>query len=258
MVRNLDLDQWRRQSSEMSNPYTTRESARRVVLLNALRECRLFGDMASPDLEVIAGTCETRSYEKGEYIFREQERAVGFFIVQSGAVKVHRLSAEGREQVIAIFRPYDSFAEVVLTTFETYPAHAVALESTQVVVVRKNDFRELVMRKPELALRMLTSMSFHLNHILQVMEDQKFKRIESRLAHHLLRNSPGVGSAEATPFSVQLDTSKKVLAGRLGVSSETLSRAFAKFRKEGLIEVDRNVITILNPTGLRVWVDAVE
>jgi CRP/FNR family transcriptional regulator len=209
--------------------------------------------MAPRDLEDIATTCESIRLEKGETLFREREKAHGFYIVQQGAMHVHRLTPDGREQVIAIFRPYNCFAEICLTTFETYPANAVALEPSVVVLVRKSDFRALIMRTPELALRMLTSMSFHLKHLVQTMEDQKFKRIESRLANHLLRLCPMI-EREAGAV-IRLTSSKKVLAGQLGVSSETLSRALARFRNEALIEVKGPEIRILDVNGLRAYLE---
>lgn len=209
--------------------------------------------MAPRDLEDIATTCETYRLEKGETLFRENEKAQGFYIVQQGAIHVHRITPDGREQVIAVFRPHNCFAEICLTTFQTYPADAVALEPSSVVLVRKADFRALIMRTPELALRMLTSMSFHLKHLVQTMEDQKFKRIESRLAHYLLRLCPMI--ERENNAVVRLNSSKKVLAGQLGVSSETLSRALARFRKEDLIEVNGPEIRILNIEGLRAWLE---
>ncbi|WP_238710187.1 Crp/Fnr family transcriptional regulator [Oceanipulchritudo coccoides] len=227
------------------------DEARMTVLLGTLRQCPLFADMSPPDLENIAATCDTIRLNKGETLFRENEKAQGFFIVQQGAIHVNRVTPDGREQVIAIFRPYNCFAEICLTTFQSYPANAVALESSIVVLVRRTDFRALIMRTPELALRMLTSMSFHLKHLVQTMEDQKFKRIESRLAHYLLRLCPMIERDEGAV--VRLTSSKKVLAGQLGVSSETLSRALARFRKENLIEVDGPVIRILDLDGLRQY-----
>lgn len=221
-----------------------------MVLLNTLRQCNLFADMQTADLERVAATCELLRYEKGEYLFHHGEKARGFFIVQSGTVNIHRLSSDGHEHIIALFKPHECFAEVVLTSMEAYPAHAVALEATQVVLVRKTDFCALIMAQPELALRMLTSMSLHLKYLLQMMDDRKFKRVESRLAHHLLRHS--TRGANGIPV-VQLDSSKKVLAGRLGVSSETLSRAFARLKEQQLIEVGGALITLLNTDGLKEW-----
>lgn len=229
------------------------EAARQLVLLNTLRQCPLFADMAPRDLEDIATTCETIRLDKSETLFRENEKALGFYIVQQGAIHLHRLTADGHEQVIAVFRPFNCFAEICLTTFHSYPADAVALEPSVVVLVRKADFRGLIMRTPELALRMLASMSFHLKHLLQTMEDQKFKRIESRLSHHLLRLCPMI--ERENNAVVRLNSSKKILAGQLGVSSETLSRSLARFRREKLIEVDGPKIRILDIQGLRAYLE---
>jgi len=232
-------------------PDPIQKDARQIVLLNTLRACPLFADMAARDLEEIAATCESLRLQTGEVLFREREKAHGFYIVQQGAIHVHRVTPDGREQVIAVFRPFNCFAEICLTTIETYPANATALEPSTVVLVRKSDFRALIMRTPELALRMLTSMSLHLKHLVQQMEDQKFKRIESRLANHLLHHCPMI--TRDTGNLVRLDTTKKVLAGRLGVSSETLSRTFARFRDEGLIEINGPEIRLLSDEGLRAY-----
>jgi len=226
------------------------DDPKETLIRASLRSSQLFGDLSRDDLADVASVSALKSYRKGDYLFHEGDVAEGLFLVQSGAINVHRVTAGGKEQVIHVFRPFDVFAEIVLTTNETYPADAVALENSQVILIRKNAFRELVMRKPELALKMLTSMSVHLKHLVQMIEDMKYKDIESRLANWLLRHCPGTGDAKSPP-TVRLDTSKKVLAGQLGVSSETLSRAFAKFRERELVSVDGAEITLLDCKGLR-------
>ncbi|MDQ8202224.1 Crp/Fnr family transcriptional regulator [Pelagicoccus sp. SDUM812003] len=212
----------------------------------------MFSDLAPADLQDVADTCVVKNLERGEYLFREKEKAEGFFVMHQGSVNVHRVTPEGKEQVIAVFRPPEAFAEITLTTIDTYPADGVALEASQVILVRKTDFRALILRKPELSLRMLTSMSYHLKYLVQMIEDLKFKQIEARLANWLLRNSSE--STEGRPVIVRLDVSKRVLASQLGVASETFSRALAKFREESLIAVDGPEITLLDRSGLMDYV----
>ena len=103
-----------------------------------------------------------KSLAKGEYLSHEGDPAAGFFIVQRGSVDVHRVNAAGKEQIIHIFRAGDSFAEVALASDTGYPADARALEPTQVLLVQKDGILSLLRRQPELALRMLGSMSSHL------------------------------------------------------------------------------------------------
>lgn len=223
---------------------------RRTALIGTLRRTKMFADLSSENLEAVADVCSVKSLEKGEMLFREGDRAEGFYVLQTGAISVFKITPDGREQIICVFRPPESFAEVTLATVETYPANAVALESSAVIIVQRAGFRDLIVRKPELSLHMLASMSLHLKHLVQTLQDYKGRQIEGRLADWLLRHVPP--GAEA----FDLPVTKKNLAGQLGVTSETLSRTFARFREEGLIRVDGPRIHLLNATGLRGYLEA--
>ncbi len=225
-------------------------SAFRTTAITAtLRKSRMFSDLPSAEIEAIAEGCSLRTLQKDEMLFREGDKADGFYVLQTGRISIFRLTPDGREQIICMFGPSESFAEAALATVETYPANAVATESSQVILVHKTHFRELVCKKPELALHMLASMSMHLKHLVQTIHDIKGRQIEGRLADWLLQHAP----AESTPFDLPM--SKKMLAGQLGVTSETLSRTLARFKREGLIEVTGPRIHVLNGSGLRVYVE---
>lgn len=234
----------------MPTPPDSSRDHRRTVLLSTLRQCRMFADLSSENLEAVAGVCSHRSLEKGEMLFREGSKAEGFYVLQSGAISVFTITPDGREQIICVFRPPESFAEVTLATLEAYPANAVALEPSKVIVVQRAGFRDLICRKPELSLHMLASMSLHLKHLVQTLQDYKGRQIEGRLSDWLLRHAP----AGAAVFD--LPVTKKNLAGQLGVTSETLSRTFARFRDEGLIRVEGPRVHLLNIPGLRAYIDA--
>lgn len=224
---------------------------RRTAIVAVLRQCRLFADLSSDDLEAVADGCATRTLAKGETLFREGEPADGFYVMSTGAVSIVRLAPDGREQIICVFRPPESFAEVTLATVDTYPANAVALEPSQVILVRKATFRDLIFRQPELSLRMLASMSVHLKYLVQLLQDLKGRQVETRLADFLLKQSPA--AAAGCPAVIELKVTKKVLAGQLGVTSETLSRTLARFRDEKLIKVSGPRVQILDGRGLRAW-----
>lgn len=228
-------------------------SHRQIAIGATLRQSRMFATLAPADLAAVAEACTLRSLQKGEMLFREGEKSEGFYVMQSGAVSIFRLTPDGREQIICVFRPPESFAEVTLATVEAYPANAVALEPSQVIMVNKARFRELIRRQPELSLHMLGSMSIHLKHLVQSLQDIKGRQIEHRLADWLLRQAPG--GTVGCPVAYDLPVTKKVLAGQLGVTSETLSRTLARFRRESLITVEGARVQILDGTGLRAYAD---
>ena len=221
---------------------------KRAAIVSTLRGCRLFAGLPPADLEKIADATSVKSLAKGEYLFREGDAARGFYIVQRGAVNIHRVTIAGKEQVIHIFRAGDSFAEATLAAPAGYPADACALEPTQVLLVQKDGILALVRQQPELALRMLGSMSAHLRALVGQLEDLTLKDVETRLANWLVKRCPNPQSE--APVKIELTLTKRVLAAELGTVSETFSRTLAKFRGQKLISVKGKIVTVLSPAKL--------
>lgn len=218
---------------------------RLAALTNTLRRCELLAGLSGTELQRIAEITDLLPLERGEYLFREGEPSRGFYIVQSGSICVHRVSATGKEQVIQVFRAGQSFAEAALAMDAGYPADARALEASTVLRVQKAGFVDLLKQRPDLALRMLASMAVHLRALVGQLQDLTMKDVETRLAHWLLRHCPDPDRDQ--PFTVTLKGTKRALAAELGTVSETFSRTLAKFREQGLVEVDGPRITLLEP-----------
>jgi len=222
---------------------------KQAAIANTLRGCQLFAGLSPGDLNAIADITIVKSLDKGDYLFREGAPSQGFFVVQKGAINVHRVNAAGKEQVIHIFRAGESFAEAALATMSGYPADARAVESSQVLLVQKSGFLSLLKRQPELALRMLGSMSLHLRTLVGQLEDMTLKDVETRLANWLIKRCPNPESTD--PVAMELKTTKRVLAAELGTVSETFSRTLAKFRKQKLLTVKGKTVIVLCPGKLK-------
>jgi len=221
---------------------------KQAAIANTLRGCQLFAGLAAGDLSAVANITHVKSLGKGDYLFRQGAPAQGFYIVQKGAINVHRVNAAGKEQVIHIFRAGESFAEAALATAAGYPADARAVESSQVLLVDKDGFLALLKRQPELALRMLGSMSLHLRTLIAQLEDLTLKDVETRLANWLIKRCPNPESAR--PVTIELKTTKRVLAAELSTVSETFSRTLAKFRQQKLVTVKGKTLVVLSPLKL--------
>jgi len=222
---------------------------RQAIIENTLRGCQLFVGLPAADIVAIASFTIPKHLDKGQYLFREGDRSEGFYVVQRGAVNVHRVSAAGKEQVIHVFRPIESFAEATLATEGGYPADARATEPATVLLVPKNDFVDLLRRRPDLALRMLGSMSQHLRVIVGLLDDITLKDMETRVANWLLKRCPrSIGTREV---EIKLDRTKRVLAAEFGATSETLSRTLAKFRDRKLLRVKGDTLIVTSPAELQ-------
>jgi CRP/FNR family transcriptional regulator, dissimilatory nitrate respiration regulator len=230
----------------MASPLTEYKQA---AIVNSLRGCRLFAGLSPADLHALGNITVVKPLEKDQYLFREGDPAHGFYIVQKGAINIHRVNQVGKEQVIRIFRAGESFAEATLATATGYPGDARAVESSQVLLVQKAGFLDLLKRQPELALRMLSSMSLHLRELVGQLEDLTLKDVETRLANWLVKRCPQPDSDR--PVAIELKTTKRILAAELGTVSETFSRTLAKFREQNLVAVKGKTVLVLSPLRLR-------
>ena len=229
-------------------PTTPRSADLKLTgLTGTLRCCQLFTGLPAEDLNAIATFTRTLSLAKDEYLFHEGEPARGFYLVQAGAINVHRVNATGKEQVIHVFRSGESFAEAALASPTGYPADARAVEPSTVLLIPKIPILELIGRRPDLALRMLGSMSAHLRVLVGMLDDLTLKDVETRMLNWLVKHSraaDGGALAGGAGGVIKLPGTKRVLAAELGTSSETLSRTLARLRDRKLISVAAKSITV--------------
>lgn len=211
-----------------------------------LNQIPLFEGLSASDLLDLTSIAITKNFKRGNTIFSENEPGLGFYVVTEGKVKIFKISSEGKEQILHIFGPGEPFGEAPVFAGQRFPAHALALEDSEVLYFPRVAFIDLVKRNPSLALSMLAVLSMRLRRFAALVEDLSLKEVPSRLAAHfvfLSENSP-----ENTELS--LDMSKNQLAGLLGTIPETLSRILSKMVKKGLIEIQGPKIRILDRAGL--------
>lgn len=214
---------------------------------SSLRCCQLFSGLSADDLNAIASFAVSLRLAKGESLFHAGDASRGLFVVQTGAVSVSRVNAAGKEQVIYVFRGGESFAEASLASPTGYPANARAIEPSTVLLIPKDPILGLISRRPDLALRMLGSMSTHLRVLVGALEDLALKNVETRLLNWLLRHA--VPRPKLPPLAT-IPGTKRTLAAELGTSSETLSRTLGELRDRGWVRVEGRDLILQNQPAL--------
>lgn len=215
-----------------------------------LAKTALFSGVPPDELRRLADIASLRRVERKETVFREGDRADGFFVVAEGRVKVFKLSGEGKEQVLHLIGPGQTFAEAAIFEGGAYPAGAEALTDGTLVFVPKRPFIALLEKTPRMALRMLASLSKWLMRMTDLVESIALRDVESRLVRYLAEEAKGRGSGIRDGAVVELDVSKNVLASRLGTVPETFSRTLKKLQEEGKIRVKGRQIRILKADAL--------
>jgi CRP/FNR family transcriptional regulator len=207
----------------------------------------LFSGLSSDEIAAIATVGRGRSLGKGETLFLAGQPAEGFWVVLSGAVKLLRLSPGGREQILHVHGPAETFAEATLAEGSRYPAGAIATEDSEVLLVPRAGFQSLLARRPVLATNLIARLSMRLREMAVLVEDLSLREAPARLARYLL----DLVEEGARPGTiVSLPIRKGELASLLGTRQETLSRAFRHLADLDLVEVRGAAVELLDPDGL--------
>jgi CRP/FNR family transcriptional regulator len=227
-----------------------------------LRTTMVFHELSLSQLPRILQIAQFQTWKKDELIFKQNSPATGFFVVKSGRVKVFKVSPTGKEQILNIFETGDNFAEVAALDGRPFPASAAALERVELIFFPRQAFLALLHQDPDIAINMLVSLSQHLRHLVGVIEDLSFKDVSQRLAEYLLTlsNSPSQSSGDRSQSGnvITLDLTKGQLAATLGTIPATLSRAFYRLSREGLITVNGAQIELLDCDRLQSWIQSLE
>ncbi len=215
--------------------------------VDILRAAPNFSGMADAGAEALAELGSVREYAEGEYLVQQDELAEGLHIVVSGSVTVHRFGPDGRQQVLHVFEGGGELCgEVPVFEGSTYPAAAVAGKVTRTLYLPRQGIISMAAEHPEVLLEMLATLSMRLRRFVGLIDDLSLKDVSARVAKHLLELAQESGSN-----TVELTTTKAVLASRLGTIAETISRTFRKLQSAAVIDVNGRRITIVDGEALR-------
>lgn len=216
------------------------------TILARLASIPLFEGIPRDQLKGLSTIVRDREFRKGETIFSEGEEGAGFYVVLSGRVKIYKVSADGKEQILHLFGPGEPFGEAPVFAGRRFPANAEAMEDSRTYFFPRAAFIDLIKQTPELALSMLAVLSLRLRRFALLIEDLSLKEVPSRLAAYLLYLREEKGGSK----DLILDLPKGQLASLLGTIPETLSRILGKMSKGGLIQLEGPRIKILDVEGL--------
>lgn len=207
----------------------------------------LFSALAPEDLARLAAATRERRLHKGERLFQRGDAPKGFFLVVWGQVKLAFTSAQGNEKVVEILGPLQSFGEAVMFLDQPYPVLGEALADTLLLHIGSAAVFGLIEEDPRFARKLLAGMSIRLHTMVRDVESYALRSSTQRVIGYLLQLAEGVPCAPGVGLgavSVELPTSKQVIASRLSLTPETLSRIFHELSSMGLIEVQGKLIRI--------------
>jgi CRP/FNR family transcriptional regulator len=209
--------------------------------IELLRSLPYFRSLNEETLASIGALVSRRLYEPNEVIFLEGEPCAGLFIVHTGHVKIYKASPEGREQILHICGPHESFNDVAVFDGGPNPASAQAMDTTELCVLERSAMLDLFDRHPKIAQAVVAVLAARARMLVNMVEDLSLRSVTARLAKLLLAQA---SQRDAVPLTHQQ------MAARLGTVREMVSRALRELEAEGMVRREGRQIIITDRAAL--------
>ena len=215
-----------------------------------LKRLPLFAELSTEQINDLAAGTREKRLAKGEMLFNKGDAPRGLYLIVSGQIKLAFPSLAGNEKIIEIIGPKQSFGEAVMFMDRPYPVFAEALADTLLLHIGKSTVFGMLEHDVSFARRMLAGLSLRLHSLVNDVEAYSQRSSAQRVIGYLLEHSAQAGDDNGA-CAFALPTTKQVIASRLNLTPETLSRVFHDLAEAGLITVEGRQITIHDQRRLR-------
>jgi len=215
-----------------------------AVQLEFLKSILYFSSLDFAGLESIRKLVFEKTADRAEMVLLEGESAANLYFVASGVVKMFKTSAEGKEQILSIVRPGESFNDVPIFDGGPNPASARAMGPVLLYGIKKNDMEAILRNHPQIALNVIKVLARRVRHLVSLVEDLSFKHVIGRVAKILLEHVGG--EMGRGPRLTQQE-----MAAMAGTAREVVGRSLKALEEEGAIKLDRHRIIITDKEALK-------
>ncbi|MFC1585432.1 Crp/Fnr family transcriptional regulator [Fibrobacterota bacterium] len=231
--------------------------AKSTRLRNLLKKVDLFAPLKNKQLEILSKMASIKSYKRNETILSENDHSrQSFFIIAKGQVKVYISGIDGKEAILALLGEGGFFGEMSLLDGEPRSASVKAVKSSQLVLIRREDFLAEIKKHQELSMILLVEMSQRIRRADKQISSLALMSVYGRIAGTLLQIMKEQGKTirlidDSVVTVIRKRPSQQQLADMSGTTRETVSRALHHLQKKGFIALSGKDIYIFQESALR-------
>ncbi|MFH0736263.1 MAG: Crp/Fnr family transcriptional regulator [bacterium] len=211
-----------------------------------LKYVPIFSELPDETIEKISQVGSKKLYKRDTVVMMEEDAGSALFIIVEGKVKVGRTSNDGREVILSILAESDFFGEMAILDGQSRSATVTALEDSELFIVQRNQFLDLLQQHPEIAISLLQELTRRLRGADIKIKSLSLKDAEGKVATVILQLADDLGKIKNGIVEIEKIPLQQDLANMAGTSRETISRTLHSFSKKGLIELDGSKLRILD------------
>lgn len=216
-----------------------------------IRQHYLFSGLDEDVFDALASEISIETFEKGEVLFHRGDSAAAFYYIENGQIELSLISPDGQKKIVEVIPHGRTFAEAIVFMPEAkFPVTAESLSDSTVYRIPNDSYRRLLKENSDACMRLLSDVCRHLHQRVQEIERLTIQNARSRLSSYLIDHIVETNDDEAT---VRLDLPKHIIASRLSVTPETLSRLLRSMADDGILTVDDRLIFVHSLARLRPY-----
>lgn len=217
-----------------------------------IRNVPLFADLNQDEIDIISEGVVFTDYTKGDYIFRNGDKADKLYIVVSGKMKISNYLADGREQILYIYATGDFVGAFNLLKEDEFKYNAEALEDTTISTLSKNKFDKIILKNPEITLKILEKAYERIRDVEGLVVRLSAANADAKVAGLLLELIKDFGVTKKDDIVLDLSINREEMGNYAGISRETMTRKLNHFKDLGYIDfIGNKKIIIKDETKLR-------
>ncbi|HWO96592.1 MAG TPA: Crp/Fnr family transcriptional regulator [Bacillus sp. (in: firmicutes)] len=220
------------------------------VIKKHLQGVPLFKELTEEELQPIVDISQMRIYKARSFVFMQDDPLDRVFFIHSGKVKIHKTDVTGKEQIVSILQAGEMFPHAGFFRQGTFPAHAEILETAQLIVTPIADFEGILIKYPELCIKLFRVLGEKIVDLQNRLEEQILHDTYERIVMLLLRLCKSNGVKEQNVYKITTHFTNRDLANMIGTSRETMNRTINHLRKKELVELDEEGYLLIHADKL--------
>lgn len=218
-----------------------------MMYIDLLREVSLFEGLSENELRALGEVAITRQYPKGNVILLAEEEGDTMYVILRGKVKISIISEDGREIILEIFQEHDFFGEMSLLDSGPRSATVIAMEDTELLMLRRPEFLDLIRRIPEIATKLLAEMTSRLRRADRKIESLALLNVTGRIAGTLLQLAEQNGESTQEGTIIRNRPTHQELANMSGTTRETVTRVLKRLERDGyIVSLGKDILILEN------------
>jgi len=215
-------------------------------VVQELKLIPLFSELHDSQLDEISKFAVRQIFKKDNMVLIEEEVGATMFVILKGRVKISRISDEGREVILSILVDGDFFGEMSILDGQTRSANAVTLEDTELLIIRRENFLQMLHDYPQIAINLLKELAHRLRRSDSQIKSLSLQNAMGKVASTLLRIADDSGIIKQGQVEIAHLPPQQDLANMAGTSRETISRVIKSLNQLGYVKKEGSKLIIID------------